>query len=93
MPNAGSRARADPPLPAILSVRPLRLLHLQPAARRAELLQARVVLGDVGLLQRANREAGRCEQKVAALVEHAANLFGRRRRHYVNVSGCGGHLV
>src|SRR5262249_52159551 len=44
--NAGSCASADPPLPPILGDRPARLLHLQPAARRAGLVQPRFVLGN-----------------------------------------------
>jgi len=50
MRNAGSRARADAPLPAVLRIRPAVLLDLQPAARRAGFVRARLVLGDVALV-------------------------------------------
>src|SRR5262249_27207470 len=40
MPERASRRRADPPLPAILRVRPALLLHLQPVARRSCFVEA-----------------------------------------------------
>src|SRR5262245_18263036 len=75
MRNAGSRARADPSLPPILGDGPARHLHLQPAARRARLVQQpgaqRVERAVVGRA-RAPGEAGGCAEEVVALFEHRA---------------------
>ena len=47
--DTGSLRRGDSPPPAVLRVGPTALLHLQPAPRRASLVQTRLVLRDVTL--------------------------------------------
>src|SRR5262245_34769481 len=55
------RARADPPLPTVLVHRPAALFHLEPAARRSRLVQARLFLGDQALVVVRNHLGPRLE--------------------------------